>query len=91
MGLTPNSVSALAYRARDGLRKAYLEQHVTTTDRSFPVACRHVRRGLVDFVRVSATKRDTAVIDAHIEVCASCKDAHLELKELNSHLVAGAA
>jgi RNA polymerase sigma factor (sigma-70 family) len=91
MGLKPNSVSALAYRARDGLRKAYLEQHVSKTDRSLPVACRNVRRDLVDFVRGSATERDAVATDFHLESCASCTGVHLELDELNSHLAAAAA
>ena len=90
MGLKANSVSALAYRARDGLRKAYLEQHVTTTDRSLPVVCRNVRRDLVDFVRDSATQRVMTLIDSHLDACASCNDVHLELKELNVHLGAAA-
>src|SRR5687768_13749872 len=29
LGMTPNSVSALAYRAREGLRQAFLNEHVT--------------------------------------------------------------
>ncbi len=91
MGLKANGVSALAYRARDGLRKAYLEQHVGRTDRSLPVACRDVRRDLVDFVRGSATKRDAAATDFHLTSCASCANIHLELDELNSHLMTAAA
>ena len=30
LGLTPNGVSALAYRAREGLRQAYLQEHLST-------------------------------------------------------------
>jgi RNA polymerase sigma factor (sigma-70 family) len=91
MGLKPNGISALAYRARDGLRKAYLEQHISKRDRSLPVACRSVRRDLVDVVRGSATKRDAAAADIHLESCTSCTGVHLELSELNSHLSAQAA
>ena len=28
LGLTPNGVAALAYRAREGLRQAYLQEHL---------------------------------------------------------------
>ena len=91
MGLTPNGVSALAYRARDGLRKAYLDEHVTTTGRWLASDCRGVRPGFVDLVRGSATERDAAAIAAHLAACAQCTSVHRELEELNSYLVAARA
>jgi RNA polymerase sigma factor (sigma-70 family) len=91
MGLTPNSVSALAYRARDGLRKAYLDQHITTTGTSLAAECRGIRLGFVDDLRGSATERDSTAISSHLETCASCKGVHLELEELSSHLGAPGA
>lgn len=86
LGLTPNAVSALAYRAREGLRKAYLEQHVLTNGKSRSALCQDVHRRLVVFVRGSATARDVSVIDPHLEVCAPCVDVYLELEEVNTHL-----
>jgi predicted anti-sigma-YlaC factor YlaD len=53
--------------------------------------CLVVRRDLVDFVRGAATECDVARIDAHLNVCATCKGAHLEIEELNSHLQAAGA
>ena len=88
MGLRPNSVSALAYRARDGLRKAYLDQHVTTTGTSLASECLDVRRDLVDFVRGSAPEGDATAIESHVAECAPCKGAHRELEDLNGHLLA---
>ena len=44
LGLTPNSVSATAYRAREGLRKAYLQAHVTHNP---PERCRAAAGALV--------------------------------------------
>ncbi|RYJ02636.1 MAG: sigma-70 family RNA polymerase sigma factor, partial [Actinomycetales bacterium] len=43
LGIRPNAVSALAYRARGALRQAYLDAHVTRTIDSLPAACRPVR------------------------------------------------
>jgi len=86
LGMKPNSVSALAYRAREGLRKAYLEQHIKTTTTPLPASCREVRSSLADFVRGTATERDTTAIESHLETCATCKGAQLELKQLNEHL-----
>ncbi len=84
MGLKPNSVSALAYRAREGMRKAYLEQHVAPDDGSQPTACQNVRHRLAGFVRGSATVNDVTAIDPHIEVCAPCMGVYLELEEVNT-------
>ena len=86
LGLKPNAVSALAYRAREGLRKAYLEQHVLTKGKSWATACGEVRRRLVAFVRGSATTSDVIMIDPHLETCVSCMDVYLELEEVNTHL-----
>ncbi|WP_240522139.1 RNA polymerase sigma factor [Amycolatopsis vastitatis] len=33
LGMTPNGVAALAYRAREGLRQAYLDQHIPASRR----------------------------------------------------------
>ncbi len=86
LGMKPNSVSALAYRAREGLRKAYLEQHIKTTTTLLPTSCREARRGLADYVRGTATERDTTAIESHLETCATCKGAQLELEQLNDQL-----
>ncbi len=42
-GLSPNGVSALAYRARSALREAYLKQHVRTPPSSSDRSCREAR------------------------------------------------
>jgi RNA polymerase sigma factor (sigma-70 family) len=84
LGLKPNSVSALAYRAREGLRKSYLEQHVTTTGTPLPATCRDIRGRLVGFVRCSATECDVTEIDLHLDTCATCMGAYLELKKINT-------
>jgi RNA polymerase sigma factor (sigma-70 family) len=86
LGIKPNAVSALAYRAREGLRRAYLEQHVMTNTTSWATACEEVRRRLVAGVRGSATTRDVITIDPHLETCSSCTDVYLELEEVNTHL-----
>jgi len=86
LGLKPNSVSALAYRAREGLRKAYLEQHVTSKGESLAASCHDIRRRLVGFVRASAKKSDVTEVESHLESCSPCNGVYLELEELNSHL-----
>jgi RNA polymerase sigma factor (sigma-70 family) len=86
LGLKPNGVSALAYRAREGMRRAYLKQHVATTGMSLASNCRDARRGFVDIVRGSGVGRAATAIDPHVETCATCTGVYLELEELNSEL-----
>jgi RNA polymerase sigma factor (sigma-70 family) len=86
LGLKPNGVSALAYRAREGLRKAYLQQHVATTGTKLAPNCRDARRGFVDSVRGSGIGRAATAIDPHVERCATCTGVYLELEALNSQL-----
>lgn len=86
LGIKPNAVSALAYRAREGLRKAYLEQHVLTKVRSNHTGCQEIRRRLVAFIRGSASTKDVGLIDPHLEACVPCRDVYLELEEVNTHL-----
>lgn len=86
LGMKPNSVSALAYRAREGLRKAYLEQHILAKGESLGAACQEVRRRLVAFVRASANKSDATKVESHLKTCSSCTSAYHEIEELNSHI-----
>jgi hypothetical protein len=86
LDMKPNSVSALAYRARDGLRKAYLEQHVTSKGESLTASCQDVRGRLVGFVRSSAKKSDVTAVESHLESCTPCNSALHELEEINSHI-----
>jgi len=86
LDMKPNSVSALAYRAREGLRKAYLEQHILAKGDSLAAACQDVRRRLVAFVRASANKSEAAKVESHLQTCSRCTSAYHELEELNSHI-----
>lgn len=81
MEISPNSVSALVYRARAGLREAYLQQHVgDAPDRE---ECREVRSRLSAFVRHTAPRRDRERVHAHLQSCAACMAVHLDLEEVN--------
>lgn len=83
LGMSPNAVSALAYRAREGLRAAYLESHAAaTTDET----CRRITPLLGGFVRQTLSARDTAKVDEHLDGCRRCTGVHLELVEVNQNL-----
>lgn len=81
LGLTPNGVSALAYRAREGLREAYLQAHLaeTTTDR-----CRAAANKLSAWTRGNLSHRETAHVAAHMGKCARCRASALELAAVNA-------
>jgi RNA polymerase sigma factor (sigma-70 family) len=82
VGLTPNGVSALAYRAREGLRQRYLHFHLAVS------AEQHHRdtERLAAWVRNGLSQREKVRVDAHLTVCAVCRDFAAELTEINSAL-----
>ena len=83
--MSPNAVSALAYRARSGLRESYLKQHVS--DRSILDAdCDPVREGMAAVVRGTAPKRMRDRVLGHLESCSSCHGDFEELTEVNREL-----
>lgn len=83
LGMKPNSVSALVYRARSGLRDAYLQQHVSVEHVPDAQACAEVRTLLAGVVRRTASARDQERVHAHLETCQDCMEVHLDLQEVN--------
>jgi hypothetical protein len=80
LGLTANGVAALAYRAREGLRQAYLQMHLSRAVRD---ECRPVAAKLGAYVRGGLAKRDAAVVGAHLDLCAECRRVFAELGDVN--------
>jgi RNA polymerase sigma factor (sigma-70 family) len=85
LGMSPNSVSALAYRAREGLRQAYLQMH--TADLVDP-DCRWTHAKLGAYVRKGLSRRDVQKVETHLDGCRKCTAMYLELDEVNSSLAA---
>jgi len=85
LGMSANSVSALAYRAREGLRQAFLSMHAADPD---DVDCGWTRDHLGACVRGGLSRRDVARVDDHLEDCRACAAVYLELTEVNSGLSA---
>lgn len=85
LGIKPNAVAALAYRAREGLRQAYLSQHATAT----PAAageCRVTSDRLASYVRGGLTGPQEARVRDHLADCDDCRAAYLELAQVNTSL-----
>jgi RNA polymerase sigma factor (sigma-70 family) len=74
LGMSANSVSALAYRAREGLRQAFLTMHlsdISDTD------CRWVNEHLGAYVRKGLSNRDSTKVQAHLDQCRRCTAMYL--------------
>ncbi len=83
LGMSANSVSALAYRAREGLRQAFLTMHLSDTS---DTECRWVNEHLGAFVRKGLSKRDATKVQKHLDGCRRCSATYLELDDVNSNL-----
>ena len=82
-GLSANGVSALAVRAREGLRQAYLQQHI---GRNIPVSCQSYAAALGAEARGQLSQRRRSVVHEHLQHCTGCRALASELTELNSRL-----
>src|SRR4051794_19349962 len=83
LGLAPNAVAALAYRAREGLRQAYLQAHLQLPP---PDACRDTIAKLGAYVRDGLSARDRRKVDEHLKHCDRCTALLVELQEVSSSL-----
>ena len=83
LGMSPNSVSALAYRAREGLRQAFISMHA---QEALDDACARTRANLGAYIRGGLSKRDSGKVEAHLQECRECTAIYLELTEVNSNL-----
>ncbi|GEL93991.1 sigma-70 family RNA polymerase sigma factor [Cellulomonas composti] len=80
LGLTANGVAALSYRAREGLRQAYLQQHLQDP---LEQECRAFAGQLGSYVRGGLSARDTTKVEAHLDGCGDCRALVLELGDVN--------
>jgi RNA polymerase sigma factor (sigma-70 family) len=83
LGMSANSVSALAYRAREGLRQAYLNEHASELDDE---SCQWTRAHLGAYIRNGISRRDAGKVEDHLGHCRTCAAIYLELSEVNSNL-----
>lgn len=83
LGMTPNGVSALAYRAREKLRQNYLSEHAADAPRA---ECRWTVDRIGARVRGRLGEREESKVDDHLDSCVTCNLLFAELTELNSGL-----
>ncbi|MFE4949383.1 sigma-70 family RNA polymerase sigma factor [Leifsonia sp. NPDC056665] len=84
LGMSANSVAALAVRAREGLRTAWIQAHLATVPEGSEHhwAIEHLGIGLRKRLAASVQRR----LDAHLEECADCRVAAVEAAEANRHI-----
>lgn len=85
MGLSPNAVSVLATRAREGFKVAWLNAHIKEPGRE--AECRWTCERIVAHGRKRHISRsDRARFDAHLELCRRCAMASAEVAQASSKL-----
>jgi RNA polymerase sigma factor (sigma-70 family) len=84
MGMTANGVAALSYRAREGLRKAWLQAHVS--DAATSAECQWAMSRLGEHARDGLSTRDREKLTAHLVGCDKCTIVAEEVDEVGSHL-----
>lgn len=84
LAMKPNAVAALAYRAREGLRQAWIQAHIAAVPEDSEHRWTIERIG--SYTRGSLGKRDTSKIEAHLDACARCTIVAAEAKEVGSRI-----
>lgn len=84
MGMTPNAAAALAYRARERLRQAYLQAHLQQGDHA---SCEPHRSRLGGYIRGGLTWRQERTTREHLVHCEPCSALVDELSDVNRMLV----
>jgi RNA polymerase sigma factor (sigma-70 family) len=85
LGLTPNATAALAVRAREALKQAYLQAHVSAALTRSGDCARHADR-LGAYARGGLGARADRNLRNHLDTCPACHTAALELAELSNTL-----
>ncbi|MFH7600290.1 sigma-70 family RNA polymerase sigma factor, partial [Streptomyces racemochromogenes] len=86
-GLSANATAVLASRAREGLKQAYLQAHVSSALSAGGDCARYADR-LGAYARGGLRMRAERGLRGHLEECAKCRLAAGELKDVNAGIPA---
>lgn len=70
LGISPNSVSALMYRAKEALRQAWIQSHLVALEVGSEHGWTIERLGA--YSREKLAERDRVKVQAHLDDCADC-------------------
>ncbi|MFF8790003.1 sigma-70 family RNA polymerase sigma factor [Streptomyces sp. NPDC015125] len=85
LGLTANATAVLAHRAREGLRQAYLQAHVSQSLTAGGDCARYADR-LGAYARGGLRMRAERGLRKHLEACVRCRMAALEVEDVNQRI-----
>ncbi|MFD4960879.1 sigma-70 family RNA polymerase sigma factor [Microbacterium sp. NPDC058389] len=84
LGMKATAVAQLTFRAREGLREAWIQAHLqSVADGS---DCQWTIERLGAYARRNLGRRDHAKVDAHLAACVRCSIVASEAKEVSSRL-----
>ena len=84
LGMKAGAVSQLAFRAREGLREAWVQAHLRNT--ASDSECHWTIEHLGAYALENVSSRDRARIDAHLGDCARCRLVAGEADEVSGRL-----
>ncbi|MGO4246093.1 sigma-70 family RNA polymerase sigma factor [Paenarthrobacter sp. RAF54_2] len=79
IGISPNGVSSLLIRAREGLRQAYLQNHVVVAPDD---ECSEYSGQLGKYARNALKRTSHEKVTAHLETCSKCTALLFELNHI---------
>ncbi len=84
LGMSVGAVTQLAFRAREGLREAWIQAHLNSAPEDS--ACHRSIESLGAYARGNLSRRDQAKLEAHLEDCPRCMIVAAEAKDVSSRL-----
>lgn len=84
LGLSPAATATLAYRAREGFRRAWLQAHVSAD--GLEPECRWTVEHLGDHARGTLSQGTRERVEAHLAGCLSCSVLAEEVADVASRL-----
>lgn len=84
LGMSVGAVTQLAFRAREGLREAWIQAHLNSAPEDS--ACHRAIESLGAYARGNLSRRDQAKLEAHLEDCPRCMIVAAEAKDVSSRL-----
>jgi RNA polymerase sigma factor (sigma-70 family) len=83
LGMSANAVAQLSLRARAGLRRNYLQAHVTN---GVSRGCRETVDRLGAYVAGALPRRDIAKVERHVDECDECRARLADIEDLGTTL-----
>lgn len=86
LGIAAPAAASLAYRAREGLRQAYLQQHISRVESE---SCRPFAERLGAYTRDGLGSREDRGVRSHLRGCEPCSALAEMLRNINAQLRSG--